>query len=291
MGNEKPITPHPFHITRMLHCGRFTLSLDRPLIMGIVNVTPDSFSDGGQHVSIAAGIAHAHRLIEEGADILDVGGESSRPGAQPVSVDEEMRRVLPIIEALHRSNIPLSLDTCKTEIMLAAIAAGADMINDINALQGEGALEAVATSNVGVCLMHRQGTPQTMQLAPAYSDVVTDVMVFLEARIAAAQAAGIGRERLVVDPGFGFGKSLGHNVALLRQLDRFQALGVPLLAGLSRKSMLGQITGLDVDARLIPSIAAAVIAVMKGAKIIRVHDVKASKEALQIVNAMGENIV
>lgn len=275
----------------MFLCGRFTLPLNRPLIMGIVNVTPDSFFDGGHHASAATGIAHAHRLIEEGVDILDIGGESSRPGAQPVSVDEELRRVLPIVEALQGCNVPLSVDTCKIEVMRAAIAAGADMINDINALQGEGALDAVASSSAAVCLMHRQGTSQTMQNAPAYSDVVSDVMAFLAARIAAAQAAGIGRERLVIDPGFGFGKSMAHNVALLRQLDRFQALEVPLLAGLSRKSMLGQITGLDVDERLIPSIAAAVIAAMKGAKIIRVHDVKASKEALQIINAMRENNV
>lgn len=271
----------------MLHCGRFNLPLHRPLIMGIVNVTPDSFSDGGRHGSAAAGIEHAFRLLEEGADILDIGGESSRPGAQPVGIDEELRRVLPLIEALRGGNVPVSVDTCKTEVMRAAIAAGADMINDIHALQGEGALEAVAGSNVAACLMHKQGTPQTMQLAPRYGDVAADVMAFLAARMAAAQAAGISRERLVVDPGFGFGKSLEHNLTLLRQLDRFQALGVPLLAGLSRKSMLGQITGLDVDARLIPSIAAAVIAAMKGARIIRVHDVKASKEALQIVNAIN----
>ncbi|PIQ12938.1 MAG: dihydropteroate synthase [Hydrogenophilales bacterium CG_4_9_14_3_um_filter_59_35] len=273
----------------MFVCGRFTLPLNRPLIMGIVNVTPDSFSDGGRHASTAAGIAHAFRLLEEGADILDIGGESSRPGAQSVGIDEELRRVLPIIEALQGGNVPVSVDTCKTEVMRAAISAGAAMVNDINALQGDGALEAVAGSNVAVCLMHKQGAPQTMQLAPRYNDVVAEVMAFLAARIAAAQAAGIGRERLVVDPGFGFGKSLEHNVTLLRQLDRFQALGVPLLAGLSRKSMLGQITGLDVDVRLIPSVAAAVIAAMKGARIIRVHDVKASKEALQIVNAIKEN--
>ena len=273
----------------MLHCGRFTLPLSRPLIMGIVNVTPDSFSDGGRHASAAAGIEHAFRLLEEGADILDVGGESSRPGAQPVGIDEELRRVLPIVEALQGGDTPVSVDTCKTGVMRAAIAAGADMINDIHALQGEGALEAVAGSNVAVCLMHRQGMPQTMQLAPRYGDVVAEVMAFLAERMAAAETSGIGRERLVVDPGFGFGKSLEHNLALLRQLDRFQALGAPLLAGLSRKSMLGQITGLDVDARLIPSVAAAVIAAMKGAKIIRVHDVKASKEALQIVNAIEES--
>ncbi len=270
----------------MLYCGRYTLPLNRPLIMGIVNVTPDSFSDGGRHGSAAAGIEHAFLLLEEGADILDVGGESSRPGAQPVGIDEELRRVLPLIEAL-QGNVPVSVDTCKTEVMRAAIAAGAAMINDIHALQGAGALEAVAGSNAAACLMHRQGTSQTMQLAPRYGDVVADVMAFLAARMAVAQAAGIGLERLVVDPGFGFGKTLEHNLTLLRQLERFQLLGVPLLAGLSRKSMLGQITGLEVDERLIPSVAAAVIAAMKGAKIIRVHDVKASKEALQIVNAIN----
>ncbi|MCE5180972.1 MAG: dihydropteroate synthase [Betaproteobacteria bacterium] len=271
----------------MFHCGRFTLPLHRPLIMGIVNITPDSFSDGGQCASPISGIEHALRLLDEGADILDIGGESSRPGAQPVSVEEELQRVLPVVEALSGRNVPMSVDTCKTRVMREAIAAGAAMINDIDALQGEGAIDAVAASNVAVCLMHKQGTSQTMQLAPSYDDVVAETMAFLQARMTAVQAAGIGRERLVVDPGFGFGKRLEHNIALLRQLADFTGLGVPVLAGLSRKSMLGQITGLEVNERLIPSVAAAVIAAMKGAKIIRVHDVKATRDALQIVNAIN----
>lgn len=255
--------------------------------MGIVNITPDSFFDGGHCASPASAIEHALRLLDDGADMLDIGGESSRPGAQPVSVEEELRRVLPVVEALSGRNVPLSVDTCKTRVMREAIAAGAAMINDIDALQGEGAIDAVAASNVAVCLMHKQGTSQTMQLAPSYGDVVAETMAFLQARMAVAQAAGIGRERLVIDPGFGFGKRLEHNIALLRQLDEFARLGVPLLAGLSRKSMLGQLTGLDVNERLIPSVAAAVIAAMKGAKIIRVHDVKATREAMQIVNAIN----
>lgn len=256
--------------------------------MGIVNVTPDSFSDGGCHDSSFAAVEHALRLLDEGADMLDVGGESSRPGALPVSAAEEMQRVLPVVEALQGRNVPVSVDTCKTEVMRAAIAAGAAMINDINALQGEGALELAAGSNVAVCMMHKRGAPQTMQVAPRYDDVVAEVMAFLKERVAAAEAAGVDRGRLVVDPGFGFGKTLEHNISLLRQLDRFQALGLPLLAGLSRKSMLGQITGLTVNERLIPSVAAAVIAALKGAKIIRVHDVKATREALQIVNAIED---
>lgn len=255
--------------------------------MGIVNITPDSFSDGGHCSSPASGIEHALRLLDEGADILDIGGESSRPGALPVGVEEELRRVLPVVDALCGKNAPVSVDTCKARVMREAIVAGAAMINDIDALQGEGALDAVAESNVAVCLMHRQGTSQTMQFAPCYDDVVAETMLFLQARMAAAQAAGIDRERLVVDPGFGFGKLLEHNIALLRRLDHFTTLGVPVLAGLSRKSMLGQITGLDVNERLIPSVAAAVIAAMKGARIIRVHDVKATRQALQIVNAIN----
>lgn len=271
---------------QFLSCGYFQLPLDRPLIMGIVNITPDSFSDGGRFDSPAAGIEHACRLLEEGADILDVGGESSRPGAQPVCIEEELRRVLPIVEALQGRNVPVSVDTCKAEVMHAVIAEGAAMINDINALQGAGALQAVAGSNVAVCLMHKQGNPQTMQSAPRYEDVVTDVMAFLAERIIAVEAAGIGRERLVVDPGFGFGKTLEHNIALLRRLDRLQALGVPVLAGLSRKSMLGHLAGIEVaEERIHASVAAAMLAVLKGARIIRVHDVKATREALQILRA------
>jgi len=271
----------------MLHCGRFTLPLSRPLIMGIVNVTPDSFSDGGRHDTISAATEHALRLIEEGADILDIGGESTRPGAPEVPLEEELRRVIPLLEALRGCKVPLSVDTCKPEVMRAAIAAGADMINDINALLAVGALEAVAASEVGVCLMHKQGTPQTMQQRPEYADVVGEVKAFLAERVAAAERAGIARGRLAVDPGFGFGKTLEHNVELLRQLGRFQELGVPLLAGLSRKSMLGAITGLEVGERLIPSVAAAVIAALKGAKIIRVHDVRATRQALQVVEAIA----
>jgi dihydropteroate synthase len=277
----------------MLRCGRFTISLNRPLIMGIVNVTPDSFSDGGRFYSSSAAIEHACRLLEEGADMLDVGGESSRPGALSVSVEEELRRVMPIVEALQGRNVPVSVDTCKAEVMRAAIGAGAAMVNDINALQGEGALEVVANSNAAVCLMHKQGTPQTMQLAPRYEDVVADVMAFLQARMTAAEAAGIGRERLVVDPGFGFGKAQEHNIALLRQLDRFRALDVPVLAGLSRKSFLGRIAGIEAaEERVCASVAAAILAVQRGAKIVRVHDVKATRDALRIVEAIeGENNV
>ncbi len=274
----------------MLLCGRFSLPLDRPLIMGIVNVTPDSFFDGGRHASPSAGIEHALRLLEEGADILDVGGESSRPGALAVSVDVELRRVMPVVEAMRGRGVPVSVDTCKAEVMRAAIASGAAMINDINALQGEGALAAVAGSDVAVCLMHKQGAPQTMQLAPRYDDVVAEVMAFLEARVVAAEAAGISRARLVIDPGFGFGKTLEHNIDLLRHLNRFRTLGVPLLAGLSRKAMLGRIAGLGAaDERIHASIAAAILAVQKGARIVRVHDVRATREALQVVNIIEGN--
>ena len=254
--------------------------------MGIVNVTPDSFSDGGRHDSTAAAIAHARRLIEEGADILDIGGESTRPGARPVPLDEELRRVIPVLEALHGENRPLSIDTCKPAVMRVALDAGADMVNDIGALQAEGALEAVAHSQAAACLMHKQGTPQTMQQQPAYADVTGEVLAFLAQRLAVARQAGIARERLVADPGFCFGKTLAHNVELLRRFAEFRQLGVPLLAGLSRKSMLGALTGLETGERLIPSVAAAVIAALKGAQILRVHDVQATRQALQIVNAL-----
>ena len=274
----------------MFHCGKFTLSLSRPLIMGIVNVTPDSFSDGGRYETARSAVEHALRLIEEGADILDIGGESTRPGAAPVSAGEELRRVLPVLEELSGKGIPLSVDTRKPEVMRAAIAAGASLVNDINALQSEGALEAVAASGVGVCLMHMQGEPQSMQRAPQYIDVVAEVEDFLRARIAAAEAAGIARERLLIDPGFGFGKSLEHNLALLRGLPRFAALSVPVLAGLSRKSMLGKITGLEVGERLHASVVASSLAVLKGARIVRVHDVKATREALQVVAAIEEGL-
>jgi len=256
--------------------------------MGIINVTPDSFSDGGQHLRHDAALAHAHQLIAEGAAMLDIGGESTRPGAMPVSILEELDRVLPLIEALRSAPVPLSIDTCKPEVMRAALAAGASMVNDINALQQPEALAAVAASDAAVCLMHKQGDPQTMQQQPQYSDVVYEVKEFLRARIAAAQAAGIARERMLIDPGFGFGKSLVHNLALLRCLADFNELDVPLLAGLSRKSMLGAITGQGVEHRLPASVAAALLAVQRGAKIVRVHDVRATVDALKILDAVNE---
>lgn len=285
-GESPPITHHSLLMTRMFHCGRFTLSLDRPLIMGIVNITPDSFSDGGHFYSPELAIEHAIKLIAQGADLLDIGGESTRPGAQAVGVEEELQRVLPVLEGLRECGVPLSVDTLKPEVMRAAIRAGADMINDVNALRAEGALQAVADSAAAICLMHMQGEPRTMQQGPFYQDVVAEVKAFLDERIAAAEQAGIERKRIVIDPGFGFGKTLEHNVGMLRQLDAFAELGVPLLTGLSRKSMLGALTGLPVEERMVPSVAAAVVAAMKGAKIFRVHDVKETRQALQIVSAL-----
>jgi dihydropteroate synthase len=273
----------------IFHCGQYTLDLARPRVMGIVNVTPDSFSDGGQHASTAAAIEHGLRLVDEGAEILDIGGESTRPGSTVVSLEDELQRVIPVIEGLaRRAGVPLSVDTYKPAVMRAAIAAGADIINDICALQQPGALDAVADSRAGVCLMHMQGTPQTMQADPHYDDVVQEVRDFLLARILACQQVGIGQERIMLDPGFGFGKRSVHNIALLRELPALCALGYPVLAGLSRKSVLGQLTGNDVDARLHASIAAAVIAAMKGARILRVHDVKATADALKIVAAIQD---
>lgn len=255
--------------------------------MGIINVTPDSFSDGGRYLSTQQAITHGKTLIAEGADILDIGGESTRPGSQQVSIDEELKRVIPVLEALVDSHIPISIDTSKSEVMKRAIASGAFMINDVNALRGPGALEAIAQNDhVRVCLMHMQGTPQSMQENPQYRNIVSEVKNFLQQRIQAAKAAGISQDRLVIDPGFGFGKTLRHNCTLLNQLHELTTLGVPVLAGLSRKSMLGAITGNAVDHRIHESIAAALLAVVKGAKIVRVHDVKASKEALAIYHAM-----
>jgi dihydropteroate synthase len=274
-------------MTSVLHCGKFRLPLDRPLIMGIVNVTPDSFSDGGRFFDASRAIEHGRRLAVEGADILDVGGESSRPGAVAVSASEELRRVLPVIDALAPVGVPISVDTVKPEVMREAVAAGASIINDIAALQAPGALEAAAGMDAAVCLMHMQGEPRTMQQEPHYDDVVIEVRDFLARRIEAARAAGIARERLIVDPGFGFGKLLEHNLALLRQLERFAGLGACVLAGLSRKSMLGQITGRGVDGRMLASIAAALIAAQKGARILRVHDVAETRDALAVFDAVG----
>ncbi|MDP4030222.1 MAG: dihydropteroate synthase [Gallionella sp.] len=271
----------------LLHCGNFRLDLSRPLVMGIVNVTPDSFSDGGQHWQHDTAIAHAQRLIAEGADIIDIGGESTRPGAQPVGVQEELDRVLPIIECLRAAPVPVSIDTCKPEVMQAAIAAGAQIVNDINALQDAAAMNVVAANNVAVCLMHKQGNPQTMQQQPQYENVIAEVGEFLRVRIAAAEIAGIGRARIVIDPGFGFGKTLAHNLTLLRGLDQLAGLGAPVLAGLSRKSMLGALTGQDVNHRISASVAAALIAVQRGASIVRVHDVRETVDALKVWNAVN----
>jgi dihydropteroate synthase len=270
-----------------LRCGPHLLPLTRPLVMGIVNITPDSFSDGGRFLARDQAIAHGLQLIEQGADLLDLGGESTRPGAAPASEAEELDRVLPVLEALREGGKPISVDTQKPAVMRAAIAAGAAMINDVNALRAEGALEACTTAEVAVCLMHMQGTPQTMQAAPAYTDVTGEVGAFLARRAAACEAAGIARERIVLDPGFGFGKSLAHNFTLLKELRSLAALGYPLLAGLSRKSSLGAITGRPVGERLAASLAAAVIAAQNGATILRVHDVRETVDAIKVVAAAG----
>ncbi len=262
--------------------------------MGIVNVTPDSFSDGGKFSAANLAIEHALKLVDEGADILDIGGESTRPNATPVSLQQELDRVMPVIEGLVKQiNIPLSIDTYKPQVMQSAIAVGVSMVNDVRALQEDSALEIVAKSNVGVCLMHMQGTPQTMQQNPQYDDVVSDVKAFLAARLQASMDAGVAKSRIVLDPGFGFGKTREHNITLIQQLESFVELDQPLLVGLSRKSILGQmvtgrVTGNDVDARLYASIAAAVIAAQKGARILRVHDVKATVEALKVVTALSD---
>jgi dihydropteroate synthase len=268
-----------------LQCGNFRLSIARPLIMGVINVTPDSFSDGGLYLSTTAAVAHARQLIAEGADLLDVGGESTRPGAAAVPLEEERRRVLPVLEALADAGVPLSVDTQKPELMREAVAAGAAMVNDVNGFQAPGALAAVAGSNCAICIMHKQGDPQTMQQAPQYADVVAEVRDYLWQRIAAAEQAGIARDRIVVDPGFGFGKTLDHNLELLRRLDAIAALQVPVLAGLSRKSMIGKLTGKDAGDRMAGSIAAALLAAQQGAAILRVHDVAATRDALAVWNA------
>jgi dihydropteroate synthase len=274
-------------MSQVLRCGKFSLDLSRPLVMGVVNVTPDSFSDGGLYASAEQAVAHARRLIGEGADILDIGGESTRPGAAPVALDEERRRVVPVLQALAGCGVPLSVDTRKPELMAEAVAAGASsMVNDVTALQAPAALAAVAKSSVAVCLMHMKGEPGTMQENPVYRDVVQEVREFLRARVAAAEQAGIARDRIVVDPGFGFGKTLEHNLALLRALGEFRSLGVALMAGLSRKAMLGRLTGREPRDRVHGSVAAALLAVQNGAQIVRVHDVAATRDALAVWNAV-----
>ena len=268
-------------------CGNYQLNLHRPQVMAILNVTPDSFSDGGKFNAVDKAIEHALQLIADGADIIDIGGESTRPGAVPVSLEQELSRVIPVIEALSQvCTVPISIDTYKPEVMRAAIAVGADMVNDVRALQEPGALDLLASSNVGVCLMHMQGTPQTMQLAPTYTDVVLAVRKFLTDRYQAALNHGIAKERILLDPGFGFGKRTVDNLALIQQLPRLADIGPPLLVGLSRKAVLGAISGGDAMQRLHSSIAASVICVMNGAKILRVHDVKATVDALKVVAAV-----
>ena len=277
-----------FDLTPQLDCAGRLLKLDRPRVMGIVNVTPDSFSDGGHHDSVEAAVGHGLRLANEGADLLDVGGESTRPGAGEVSLADELARVIPVIERLAReTSLPISVDTSKPEVMRAAVAAGAGMINDVYALRRDGAMDAAAALGVPVVLMHLLGEPRSMQDAPHYDDVVSDVHRFLADRLFACEMAGIAKKNLVVDPGFGFGKTLAHNLLLLRQLARLGDLGVPVLAGLSRKRSLGEITGRGVDERAFASVAAAVLAAEYGARLIRAHDVGATVDALKVWSAVA----
>ncbi len=267
----------------VLDCGGRPLDLSRPAVMGILNITPDSFSDGGVFLSPEKAITQALRMAEEGAAVIDIGGESTRPGAQPVSAQEEMDRVIPVIEALRgKISLPISIDTSKPEVMRAAVAAGAGFINDVRALRDEGALETAASLQVPVCLMHMQGEPRRMQENPRYRDVLSDIGDFLRTRLQAALAAGIPAQRLVIDPGFGFGKTLEHNLELLRGLRKLQSLGAPILVGLSRKSLIGKALGLPVEGRLQASVALALIAVQNSARLVRVHDVGPTVEALRM---------
>jgi dihydropteroate synthase len=271
-----------------LDCAGRILRFDRPRVVGIVNVTPDSFSDGGQHATTEAAIAHGLRLAAEGADVLDIGGESTRPGAREVTIEDELARVIPVIEALAKqASVPISIDTSKPEVMRAAVAAGAGLINDVRALGGEGSLDTAATLRVPVILMHMRGTPADMQAEPDYDDVVAEVHTFLAQRIFACEMAGIAKKSIVIDPGFGFGKTTAHNLALLAQLGRFTELGVPVLAGLSRKRTIGELTGRELGDRVHGSVAAALIAVQNGAKLVRVHDVAATVDALKVWSAVA----
>jgi len=257
-----------------------------PLIMGIINITPDSFSDGSQYNSITDAVERAEQMVASGADILDIGGESTRPGAQEVSIEEEIDRVVPIIETIKQFKIPISIDTSKPEVMHAAVNAGAQMINDVRALQEPNALEMAAKLSVPVCLMHMQGAPRSMQNSPIYNNVTLDVIAFLKLRMTACENAGIKKELISIDPGFGFGKTLEHNLKLLNELNKLIDLGSPILVGLSRKSMLGQITGKKVNQRLTSSLAVALIAMQKGAKIVRVHDVEETHDVRQVYLAL-----
>ncbi|MGJ4804200.1 dihydropteroate synthase [Luteimonas sp. SDU82] len=279
-----------FDTAPQLDCSGRVLRLDRTRVMGIVNVTPDSFSEGGAHFDLDAAVAHGLRLAEEGADLLDVGGESTRPGADEVPVDEELRRVVAVVERLAReTSLPISVDTSKPEVMQAAVWAGAGMVNDVYALRREGALEMAASLGVPVVLMHMQGEPRSMQAAPEYDDVVGEVHRFLAERIFAAEMAGIERKRILVDPGFGFGKTTQHNLQLLARLERFVELGAPLLAGLSRKRSIGELTDRQSPQERVPgSVAAHLIAAQRGARIVRVHDVAATVDALKVWQAVAD---
>jgi len=271
----------------LLRCADRTLDLTQPVVMGVLNVTPDSFSDGGRFASVDAAVAAGLRMTAEGAALIDVGGESTRPGAQPISLQDELQRVLPVIERLRSASAAvISVDTSRPEVMRAAAAAGAGFINDVRALRAPGALEAAAASGCGVCLVHMQGTPGTMQVAPHYTDVVGEVRAFLAARVAACRSAGIEAARLTVDPGFGFGKNLEHNLTLLRHLVDLAVDGTPLLVGLSRKATVGTLTGRPPGERVYGSVALAVLAAQRGARIIRVHDVAATVDALKVTAAV-----
>ncbi|MES9852707.1 MAG: dihydropteroate synthase [Candidatus Thiodiazotropha sp. L084R] len=274
--------------SQILDCAGKPLDLSQPQVMGILNLTPDSFSDGGQFIAHNVALAYALRMVDDGAAIIDVGGESTRPGAQPVSAEEEMDRVIPLIEALAGEvSVPISVDTSKPQVMREAISAGAGMINDVMALREPGALSAAAEGGVPVCLMHMQGEPRTMQQSPEYGDVVAEVIEFLQKRVDACEAAGIAHDNLVIDPGFGFGKSVSHNFELLNKLELLEDLALPILVGISRKSMIGAILGdRPVEERLYGSLGAAVVAAMKGSAILRVHDVRATTDALAIVSAL-----
>lgn len=281
-----------FDLTCTLDCGGRVLTLDRPRIAGIVNITPDSFSDGGKFFDPTAAIAHGLKLVEEGADLLDIGGQSTRPGAEEVSAQDEMARVVSVIAALAKQvSVPIAIDTSKPEVMRAAIGSGAGMINDVYALRSAGALDAAVELKVPVCLMHMQGEPHSMQVDPHYDDVVAEVRRFLAERILACEMSGIDKKRIVVDPGFGFGKTLEHNLTLLRALDQFTALGVPVLVGLSRKAMIGTLIERDkhVD-RATGSAVAALIAVQRGALIVRVHDVAPTRDALAVWQGIASGI-
>ncbi|MDQ9170257.1 dihydropteroate synthase [Oxalobacteraceae bacterium R-40] len=269
-----------------LQCGRFQLSLSKPLVMGILNLTPDSFSDGGRYTHLETALSRAEQMIAEGVDIIDIGGESSRPGAVPLTLEEELERVMPVVYALQECGKPLSIDTYKPQIMQEVLSAGADMINDINGFRSAGAMSVVKKSDCALCIMHMQHEPQTMQLQPQYDNVLEDVIAFLKERVNTMMQEGIAANRLCVDPGFGFGKTVEHNLVLLKNIDTIEEhLQLPVLAGLSRKSTIGVLTGRPVEERMAGSVAAALAAVHNGARLVRVHDVAETVDALKVWNA------